>query len=208
MQLRRNLVFRSKKLVKKCLVGRCSLPPRIAPVYRERARACGVLTQYQRGKITASAINIHRNVDNTLVAFFSSSSLIYESNKSENGGKIERSPNGCDPDDVFNTIETIEVLLQSKKSTAGDSRSVAVEKALLWILRNCSKQDLNRAIISVHSKSNRPTRKIIFGARHRSNEDAVDKNIFPRETMNVTLLFRKFTGPKRKNSMQFLTISD
>ena len=100
---------------------------------------------------------------------------------------------------MLNTIETIEVLLQAKTRKANDSRSVAVEKALLWILRHCSKEDLNLALTSLRLNSNRFVRKSLFGDRSRSDEDMVDENKFRRETMNAALLFRQFKSRKRKN---------
>ena len=198
MQLRGNLLLRGKNLVKAYAAKSSSLPfedsSKLPRDMRRRAEF-----NHQSRKTTANAIGANSYVNNNFVRLFHSSRFTCDPFNSENRGTVEGSPSKFNPVDMLNTRETIEILLQAKTRNTKDSRSVAVERALLWILRHCSKEELNLTLTSLHLNSNSFARKRLFGDRRRSDKDTVDENKFRRETMNAALLFRQFKSRKRKN---------
>ena len=144
--------------------------------------------------------NKHKNIQQISRRFFHKSFVIKSGDdvhgNLSNGGSFSN-------ENMFNTLETVELLLQSKSYMANDRNSVGIEKALLWILRHCKKEDLNRVLTSLHRRTRRGRLRDSFDVMN-SNHITEERKLTPRKTMNAALIFKQFTGKKKKNAMKVL----
>ena len=149
---------------------------------------------YHGKLIIKTDTNKHKNIQQISRRFFHKSFVIKSGDdvhgNLSNGGSFSN-------ENMFNTLETVELLLQSKSYMANDRNSVGIEKALLWILRHCKKEDLNRVLTSLHRRTRRGRLRDSFDVIN-SNHITEERKLTPRKTMNAALIFKQFTGKKKK----------